>query len=154
MKLILYPLMLVHLLINLTNNMKKMTKKSLTLTSLIVGMAVFSTGCCSITGKWTNKENSEWDPGCHLLGNLIFGGPIGFVLDIITNAAWETTSYMPAPEDHPERVLAVHLNDGRVLVLRDIPAGSEVSKQIKRTHLPEKFIVKTEWVMKRPKSDS
>ena len=124
-----------------------MKTRVIQLVALAVIIGVSSVGCCSITGKWSNKDNDKWDPGCHLLGNIIFGGPIGIVIDILTNAAWETSLYMPAPEDHPERVLAVHLNDGRVIVLRDLPPTMEINEQLKRTHLPEKFIVKTEWVV-------
>jgi len=141
------------------SKISKLTKSLFTKTlSLAVIAAVLSSGCCSIGGKWTNKDNDKWDPGCFLVGNIIFGGIIGMAIDLMNNAATTGANYQPAPENHPEKLLALHLDDGRVLIIRDLDSEEKlygpIGKGVKRINLPTKHVIRTEWVVKVANSES
>ena len=113
---------------------------------------------CAIGGKWTNKDNDKLDPGCFIIGNIIFGGIIGMAVDLMNDAATTGANYQPAPENHPEKLLAVHLDDGRVLIIRDLDSEEKlygpVGKGVKRINLPAKQVIRTEWVVKVANSES
>ena len=140
----------------------ELTKSLFTRTlSLAVIAAVLSSGCCTITGKWTNRDNEKWDPACFIIGNFIFGGIIGMAIDLLNDSATINTKtgyYQPAPENHPERLLAVHLDDGRFLIIRGLESEEKlygpIGNQVKRINLPTKHITRTEWVIRAANSES
>lgn len=141
------------------SKISKLTKSLFTKTlSLAVIAAVLSSGCCSIGGKWSNKDNDQLDLGCFVVGNLIFGGIIGMAIDLMNDSATTGSYYQPAPENHPEKLLAVHLDDGRVLIVRDLDSEKKlygpVGKGVKGFNLPAKHVIRTEWVVKVANSES
>lgn len=79
-------------------------------------------------------------------------------IDLMNNAATTGANYQPAPENHPEKLLALHLDDGRVLIIRDLDSEEKlygpIGKGVKRINLPTKHVIRTEWVVKVANSES
>ena len=89
-----------------------------------------------------------------MLGNILLLGPffpLGYLIDL-ENGTHMERGYAPGghlPDGDPQKLLAAHLSDGTVAILKDVhePTPKEIKKA---RHLPQGVsVVKTEWVMRK-----
>ena len=122
---------------------------------LTSGIGLTASGCCSILHEGdygTAGGGGKYRWGCHLVGNLVFGGLIGMIVDLATGAHLEPGLYGDGEhlEDGDSRkLLAVHVSDGTVFILKDVhePNNAEELSAVHR--LPDGVeVVRTQWVMK------
>ena len=127
-------------------------------------LAIQISGCCSITTWWNGDYNDPTRTGkfrtyCFVLGNLAFGPlfPIGMIIDW-QNGSSHTPRFQLAQnydnasdleDGDPRKLMAVHLSDGTVAILKDVHQPTTEERK-KARRLPQGVsVVKTEWVMRK-----
>ncbi len=127
----------------------------LTCTLLACGFGLAATsGCCTVLHSGEHRVaggGGSYRWGCHIVGNLLLGGPIGMIIDLATGAHLEQgySDGRHLEDGDPRKLLAAHMSDGRVVILADLrePTAEELETALR---IPEGVeVVKTEWVMKK-----
>jgi len=122
---------------------------------LMVAIVIPNIGCCSLIHGKKNAGTGEYRVGCHLFGNILFGGIIGMLIDLGTGAHKDGTgpqTYAPTKEypNIQKRYLAIHLKDGNTLILDEVRSFSTEENFLDVTSIPESLVDSNEWVVKIP----
>jgi hypothetical protein len=135
--------------------MKKRTWRKSLVALFMAALLAVQPGCCTVIDLFAGRPAPSAEPveyrwGCHIFGNIFFGGIIiGFLVDLISGHHLKQV-YGPGghlPDGDQNKLLAVHLKDGTVFILDGVHKASDAEKAKSLKISPEK-ILKTEWVMK------
>ncbi len=120
-------------------------------------LALLTSGCCTVlhydrvSRASSGGEKGDFDWGCAVVGNILLGGVVGIVVDLLDGAAWtdkrEDVSTSTRPEAVPAAagLVAVCLIDGTTIMLDTAPNPEGPNRAFSLV-VPQEHIARYEWL--------